>query len=631
MIVILLSFINSQIDTRKSSGNVMKEIFKPGEMKYFTTMAEMDCTEVNVLVESASVLTGLTIQIKCSTEPTLLDYDEYQRCVDKSCLLATNIYDQGEVIIIGIHNSHSKAIEANVIVTLQNRCPNNCFGHGRCIMGTCVCESGYVGKDCSLFVKSIPNGLKSNTTGTVDEGQMKYYKLSVRQYSSITFSVKAVKNGVVDMYVQHDDLPIFNKYTKSVLGVKKEAEIMVSRLDPTSFVWYIGIHGASGTAEFNVSGGHVLYCPRNCSNNGVCESGACLCNEGWAGEDCNSPLIEIPTNLQIAGKTEFESWNYYTFEISASEAMEINLQEYGSPTSGTVWMYLAKARMPTLDDYDYRNQSNSYHHSIFIPSSISKGTWVIGTTGSMSSPKRVEGRFKYRLILVTGCGTYTSCNTCTLDPSCGWCRVNPSYDSAGQCLPGTATGSLNQTCIFYQYSSCEIDKDAGFKLSSNFIIGLASGIGALIAGSVIIFLVYREYRKLQKAKLRPVPLVDEIEDEQNDDESSEVQHEEEPEEEQEQGQDYVEEPEEVEEFIEPEEVETLPIVKKLNPIIIKAEEYVHGHSFNSLSEDIADENVALEISADPEDRDDIYTDSEFADDLGSTDSEEDMSRIYSSY
>lgn len=38
-------------------------------------------------------------------------------------------------------------------------CPNNCGGHGECLRdGTCACENGYTGTDCStgiLFIKII--------------------------------------------------------------------------------------------------------------------------------------------------------------------------------------------------------------------------------------------------------------------------------------------------------------------------------------------------------------------------------------------------------------------------------------------------------------------------------------------
>lgn len=598
MYAALLFAVNSfkhPLDIRTGLSGQVKENFQPNQMKYFVVETEQQYTELNVFLESKSILQKMFVYLKNGAEPSPLEYDEMLESSDTTCLLATNIYKPGK-IYIGIYNDGDQAVETNLTISLQKRCPKNCSNQGKCVSGTCLCNEGYMKNDCSLFSKTIPNGLKNHTPGSIEDGQVKYYMLNVQKYSSITFQIMNVTGGTIDFYVKSNEPPVYTSYTKSVYGVKDETTITINTLDITSSsIWYIGVYGSTLKSDYNVSAEYSLDCPKECSNNGICIKGLCQCNEGWADVDCNTPLIEIPTNLQIAGKTEFESWNFYTFTITVHESIEIKLQEYGNSNSGVVWVYAAKNRMPTLDDYDFRNQSASLDHTIFIPTDNSKGTWVIGTTGSMSSPKRIEGRSKYRLILMTGCGTYLSCDTCILDPNCGWCRINPSYDSVGHCVPGTPSGSLNQTCLFYQYSSCQIEKDGPMKLSFGFIIGLIAGIGALIGSSFVIFLVYREYRRLQKVKLTPVPLVNEI------DETIEQEH--------------------VTSDSDQEKSPTLPKVKKLDPLV-RDDEYLESLDQIEPTEDEYRARKSIEEN-EKVDTGNIYTDTEFDNSL-SSDSEDDI-------
>ncbi|XP_035829885.1 uncharacterized protein LOC106014199 isoform X2 [Aplysia californica] len=44
-----------------------------------------------------------------------------------------------------------------------------------------------------------------------------------------------------------------------------------------------------------------LLCPNDCSNNGNCTNGECLCTDGFAGDDCSVDLSELPTLISIDG------------------------------------------------------------------------------------------------------------------------------------------------------------------------------------------------------------------------------------------------------------------------------------------------------------------------------------------
>lgn len=59
----------------------------------------------------------------------------------------------------------------------QGNCPDGCSGRGVCMLGLCVCDSGYEGISCEKFesVKNTDNMFDSFTGAKGDAGKSDYY------------------------------------------------------------------------------------------------------------------------------------------------------------------------------------------------------------------------------------------------------------------------------------------------------------------------------------------------------------------------------------------------------------------------------------------------------------------------
>ncbi|ROL44531.1 Tenascin-R [Anabarilius grahami] len=108
----------------------------------------------------------------------------------------------------------------------EPRCPGDCSGRGLCIDGECVCEEAYAGEDCS-------QGRCLNDCS--DQG--------------------TCVNGTCQC--------------------------------------------RSGFLGEDCS---LIFCANNCSQKGVCKDGFCACQEGYTGDDCTS--VSPPMNLQVQGVSE---------------------------------------------------------------------------------------------------------------------------------------------------------------------------------------------------------------------------------------------------------------------------------------------------------------------------------------
>lgn len=162
-----------------------------------------------------------------------------------------------------------------------------CAGHGSCVNGRCICETGFFGADCGTIPFSEAASQPHITVLSPSMG-------SVIRSAPVNLSF-TVQNALVPaeahvrLYVDGQPYP------------KQRSNIMSDLTDLRLFGLYQGRHSAmvvlsandgtpltTDTVHFVVEapGG----CASDCSGRGICMDGAagqyCICNDGFVGVDC---------------------------------------------------------------------------------------------------------------------------------------------------------------------------------------------------------------------------------------------------------------------------------------------------------------------------------------------------------
>lgn len=164
-----------------------------------------------------------------------------------------------------------------------------CAGHGSCVDGRCICETGFFGADCGTIPFSEAASQPQITVLSPSMG-------SVIRSAPVNLSF-AVQNALVPadarvlLYVDGQPYP------------KERSNIMSDLTDLRLFGLYQGRHSAmvvltandgttltTDTVHFVVEahGG----CASDCSGRGICMDGPagqyCICNDGFIGVDCGN-------------------------------------------------------------------------------------------------------------------------------------------------------------------------------------------------------------------------------------------------------------------------------------------------------------------------------------------------------
>lgn len=316
---------------------------------------------------------------------------------------------------IGVYGSLTTTFTITVTTTSsQCAAQNNCNPpKGVCnAQGTCTCNSGWTGSDCTTPVKSITLG--QNYVASVASKGWLYYTASITKNNNLqVFVSQNGTGGDVDLYIRYNAVPDLWNYDYRDTSLLQNFNIVIN--EPSLGVWYFGFYGFQQTNfSFNVSNSN--QCPNNCSNHGVCRGIVCQCQSGFNGLYCQNMQAAMTLSRVYSGYVESNSWNYYFVQAQSENNLVVTLNELNN---GDCDLYARAGSQPTKFDYDFKNIGTSSVVQLTITNPT--GVWYLGVFGYSSCSYTIS------VNIINTCPGNPVCSghgTCTPQ---GMCQCNTGY------------------------------------------------------------------------------------------------------------------------------------------------------------------------------------------------------------
>lgn len=143
-------------------------------------------------------------------------------------------------------------------------------------------------------------------------------------------------------------------------------------------MWYVRLHRLFyNSLNFNT----ILA--NNCNSHGNCVSNACVCNNGWGGDDCSVWDKVIQSGVSQSGHVGTFEWHYYHIDLQ-NNVNGLHVSVTQTSTFGDIDVFIGKDYYPSISHWEYKDTSTGTALSIQIEPAQA-GTWYIGLYGYWSA------------------------------------------------------------------------------------------------------------------------------------------------------------------------------------------------------------------------------------------------------
>jgi len=333
-------------------------------------------------------------------------------------------------------------VMVGMVVGKEDRtaCPMSCSGHGECEGDPpeCRCSDGHTGEDCSIVYMEINRNqvVKGDFVGI---RQFRYYRILVNSDQAELEVVLTEQNQAsdADLYIRKDRVPDRSHYDDRVISTGITSTLAVAR---PHGVYFIGVYGFKDSTYDLVALMGTL-CEADCSGNGVCADGSCVCQADFFGDGCEVHAPEIAPTVYVSDQVGLREFKYYRIVLSGN-TLSLRMEHAEGLDAD---LYIQAEAPPTLTDFLVRDTSLSTTTSMRL-SSLEAGMYFVGVYGY-----RAEVPFQLQV------NTSRSCpNECSGEH--GVCRVRTTCGGSGcfsdprcECAPEYAGIACDTMVVPMQY------------------------------------------------------------------------------------------------------------------------------------------------------------------------------------